>query len=144
MHIVTRLIALTRGYQLGRQFAFIERSIEALPPSSRAKLDLLVKTEISRAEQCEFPHLYGTPPGQRYTPWGQGTETGFTRAQSDNLEVRLRGIALWLAVVFYETRDSSYENMQPQQRKVLRVLRELGESTSRGNGSARRLATSAA
>ena len=54
-----------------------------------------------------------------------GTQTGFERVQSDNLEVRLRGIALWLAVVFHETRDSPHSNLLPQQRNVLRVLREL-------------------
>ncbi len=143
MHIVTRLIALTRGYQLGRQFTFIERSVRSLSPSARAKLDLLIKTEISRAEQCEFPHLYGTPPDQRYIAWGQGTATGFTRAQSDNQEVRLIGMALWLAVVLHETRDSPFPNMQPQHRNVLRLLRELKESAPRKIRTGQRIAANA-
>lgn len=125
MSIFTRVIASVRGFQLSRQFNVIERHIQSLPQTALIKLEVLLKAEIARAEQCEFPHLYGTPPGQRYVPWGQGTQTGFERVQSDNLEVRLRGIALWLAVVFHETRDSPYTNLQPQQRAVLRVLREL-------------------
>jgi hypothetical protein len=125
MSIFVRSIALFRGYQLARQFGVIERCIQSLPQPALIKLETLLKAEIARAEQCEFPHLYGTPAGQRYVPWGMGTQTGFERVQSDNLEVRLRGIALWLAVVFHETRDSPHSNLLPQQRNVLRVLREL-------------------
>ena len=141
MSILTRVIAFIRGHQLSRQFAVIERSIQAMPQTALIKLEVLLKAEIARAEQCEFPHLYCTPPGQRYVPWGQGTQTGFERAQSDNLEVRLRGIALWLAVVFHETRDSPYANMQPQQRAVLRVLRELKPIAARANKAEQWMAT---
>jgi hypothetical protein len=141
MSFFTRTIAFARGYQLSRQFSVIERSIQALPATALIKLEALLKAEIARAEQCEFPHLYGTPPGQRYVPWGQGTQTGFERVKSDNLEVRLRGIALWLAVVFHETRDSPYANMQPQQRAVLRVLRELKPIGARSAKAERWMAT---
>ncbi len=127
MHIVTRAIALTRTFQLARQFAFIERRIQSLPLQNRLKLDLLIKNEVSRSEKCEFPHLYGTSPDQRYLAWGQGSETGFSRAHSENVEVRLLGIALWLAVVLHETRDSPQAGLQQQHRNVLRVLRELHE-----------------
>ena len=127
MHIVTRVIAFTRTYQLARQFAFIEHSIQSLSLPSRLKLDLLVKNEISRSEKCEFPHLYGTPPDQRYVAWGQGSETGYSRAHSVNIEVRLVGIALWLAVVLHETHESPHAGLQQQHRNVLRILRELHE-----------------
>ncbi|MGH8122084.1 MAG: hypothetical protein ACREPT_04875 [Rudaea sp.] len=127
MHIVTRVIAFTRSYQLARQFAFIERSIQSLSLPSRLKLDLLAKNEISRSEKCEFPHLYGTPPDRRYVAWGQGSETGYFRAHSENVEVRLVGIALWLAVVLHETRDSPQPGLLQQHRNVLRMLRELHE-----------------
>jgi hypothetical protein len=85
--------------------------------------------EIGQASRSEFPHLYGTAPEQRYMPWGQGTEIGFSRAQSDNPEVALRGIALWLAVAYHETKDSPHTSLQPQHRQLLRVLRELRDSS---------------
>lgn len=127
MHIVTRLIAMNRARQLQRQFQEIERSIHALPGRSRARLGTLTLREIGQASQCDFPHLYGTPPEDRYQPWGQGTAIGFTRAQSDNAEVALRGIALWLAVAYHETKESPHASVRPQHRQLLRVLRELKE-----------------
>jgi hypothetical protein len=141
MSIFTRFIAIVRGYQLSRQFAVIERHIQSMSQPALVKLESLLKTEMARAEQCEFPHLYATPPGQRYVPWGQGTQIGFERVQSDNLEVRLRGMALWLAVVFHETRDSPFVNLQPQQRAVLRVLRELKPVGARAVKAQERMAT---
>lgn len=127
MHIVTRLIAMNRARQLQRQFQEIDRCIRALPTRVRARLGTLTLREIGQASQCDFPHLYGTPPEERYQPWGQGTATGFARARSDNHEVALRGIALWLAVAYHETKESPHASVQPQHRQILRVLRELKE-----------------
>jgi hypothetical protein len=129
MQIVTRLIAMSRARQLQRQFRQIERNIQAMPARTRARLGVMTLREIGQASRCEFPHLYGTAPEQRYIPWGQGTETGFSRAQSDNPEVALRGIALWLAVAYHETKDSPHTSLQPHHRQLLRVLRELRDAT---------------
>jgi hypothetical protein len=129
MQIVTRLTAMIRARQLQRQFRYIERSISTLPQRTRARLGVMTLREIGQASRCEFPHLYGTSPDLRYKPWGQGTDIGFGRAQSDNPEVALRGIALWLAVAYHETKDSTYASLQPQHRQFLRVLRELRDVT---------------
>lgn len=132
MRIVTRLIAMNRARQLQRQFLAIERQTRALPTRSRSRLGMLTLREIGQASQCDFPHLYGTPPEDRYLPWGQGTGIGYARAQSDNTEVALRGMAMWLAVAYHETKGSPHACLQPQHRQLLRVLRELKEM----NGSA--------
>jgi len=129
MQIVTRLIAMIRARQLQRQFRQIERSISTLPQRTRARLGVMTLREIGQASRCEFPHLYGTSPELRYRAWGQGTDIGFSRAQSDNPEVALRGIALWLAVAYHETKDSTYASLQPQHRQFLRALRELRDAT---------------
>lgn len=128
MRIVTRLIALNRARQLARQFREIERNIRALPKRSRARLGTMALREIGQASRSEFPHLYATPPQERYLPWGQGTDIGFARARSDNPEVAMRGIALWLAVAYHETKDTPHANLQPQHRELMRVLRELKEA----------------
>jgi hypothetical protein len=127
MRIVTRLIAMNRGRQLGKQFREIERQIHALPKRNRARLGTMALREIGQASRCDFPHLYGTPPEERYLPWGQGTDIGFARARSDNAEVALRGIALWLAVAYHETKDSQHPAIKPHHRGLMRVLRELKE-----------------
>ena len=128
MRIVTRLIAMNRGRQLNRQLREIERNIHALPKRSRARLGTMVLREIGQASRSDFPHLYGTPPEERYLPWGQGTDIGYARARSDNPEVALRGIALWLAVAYHETKDNPHPNLQPHHRELMRLLRELKEA----------------
>lgn len=127
MRIVTHLIAMNRARQLARQFREIERHVHALPKRSRARLGTMALREIGQASRCEFPHLYGTPPEERYLPWGQGTEIGFARARSDNPEVAMRGVSLWLAAAYHETKDTPFAKLQPQHRELMRLLRELKE-----------------
>ncbi len=144
MHIVTRFIAINRGRVLLRQLRVIERSVQELPARSRGRLGVLTQRELQQASQCDFPHLYGTAPEERYLPWGQGTDIGFARARSDNPEVRLRGVALWLAVAFHETRDSQHANLQQAHRQLARLLRELQETSPAGSAIEQWMDTSAA
>ncbi len=130
MQILTPLFAAMRARQLGRQFCNIERSIRALPKRNRDRLSMLALREIGQASRCDFPHLYGTAPESRYQPWGQGTEIGYERACSNNAEVALRGIALWLAVAYHETKTATQPGLQLQHRKLLHLLRELKEIQS--------------
>jgi len=41
--------------------------------------------------------------------------------------VALRGIALWLAVAYHETKNSPHASLQPQHRQLMQLLRELKE-----------------
>ncbi len=128
MRFVTHILAMSRAVRLGRELREIERIIETTSAMSRQKLALLTLRELAQAGRCEFPHLYGTPPEQRYAAWGSGADIGMTRARSDNLQVRLRGVALWVAVVFHETRDSGHAQIAAVHRRVLRIVRLLKES----------------
>ncbi|HET7664339.1 MAG TPA: hypothetical protein VFK31_11965, partial [Rhodanobacteraceae bacterium] len=119
---------ISRATRLGREFREIEGIIQALSHDARQKLALFTLRELAQAGRCEFPHLYGTPAEKRYAVWGSGADTGLTRARSDNPQVRLRGIALWLAVVFHETRDSEHAQIAAIHRQILRVLRQLKQS----------------
>ena len=127
MRIVTRLIAMNRSRQLAKQLREIERQIHALPKRSRARLGTMALREIGQASRSDFPHLYGTPPEERYLPWGQGTDIGLARACSDNAEIAMRGIALWLAVAYHETKNTPHPSMQPHHRDLMRLLRGLKE-----------------
>jgi len=129
MRIVTRIIALTRSIQLNRQFKEIERVISELPLATRRQLAAIAMREFACAAKCEFPHLYGTvDQGQRYQPWGNGTDIGYARMKADNQHLQLRGIALWLTVAYYETKESAYGDMQQLHRHLMRTLRLLKES----------------
>src|SRR5262249_14126098 len=110
MRIVSRLLALSRSIQLNRQFREIQREIDSMPLATRRQLASLAVKEFSNASQCEYPHLYGTP-GDAPTgmdAWGKGVDVGFTRVRSENPHIKLRGIALWLTVAYFETKDSQY------------------------------------
>ena len=133
MQLLTPFFVMMRARQLGRQFRDIERSIRALPKRNRERLSTLTLREIGQASRSDFPHLYGTAPEVRYLPWGQGTDAGYERACSNNAEVALRGIALWLAVAYHETKNSTYASLQPQHRQIMQLLRELKEVHSNGH-----------
>jgi len=130
MQILTRLIALTRGVQLRRQFKDIEKALEQLAPNARRQLAALAMREFSNASKSEFPHLYATPPEEKYAPWGTGTAIGFERMKSDSMQVRLRGLALWLTVTFHETKDSPFAEQRELHRQVMRTLRTLKETVN--------------
>lgn len=128
MSFMTRLIALTRGMQLRRQFREIEQTLEQMPATNRRKLASLAMREFASAAKSEYPHLYATPPEEKYRPWGAGTGIGIERVRSDNLQVKLRGLSLWLSVAYYETKDSAFAEQQLLHRQVVRVLRMLKEA----------------
>ena len=128
MRIVSRLLALSRSIQLNRQFREIQREIDAMPLATRRQLAGFAVKEFSNASQCEFPHLYGTPgETQGAEAWGKGVEVGFTRVRSDNPHIKLRGIALWLTVAYFETKDSQYSEAQNLHKQLMRTLRVLKE-----------------
>jgi hypothetical protein len=126
--LIWRLVATKRAYQLQREFKEIDKLMNGLTNAARLQLATLTQKEFSAASKTEFPHLYGTPPEQRYSAWGSGTEIGLSRARSDNLPVRLRGIALWLTVAYHETRGTTLPALDGVHRSLLRALRFLRES----------------
>ncbi|WP_300616358.1 hypothetical protein [Dokdonella sp.] len=128
MQLVTRLIALTRTLQLRRQYREINKTLEQLPPNVRRQLAAIALREFTNASKSEFPHLYATPPEDKYRAWGSGTDIGLERLRSENLQVRLRGIALWLAVAYHETKDSPFGEQQELHRQLMRALRSLKET----------------
>jgi hypothetical protein len=128
MQLVTRLIALSRAVQLRRQFREINKTLEELAPATRRQLAAIALREFANAAKSEFPHLYATPPDEKYRAWGSGADIGLERLRSDNLQVRLRGVALWLTVVFHETKDSAFGEQQELHRQVMRALRTLKET----------------
>ncbi|MFI4969875.1 MAG: hypothetical protein ACHP7D_06695 [Lysobacterales bacterium] len=119
---------MSRAVQLRRQFREINKALEQLAPNVRRQLAAIALREFASASKSEFPHLYATPPDEKYRAWGSGADIGLERLRSDNLQVRLRGVALWLAVVYHETKDSQFAEQQELHRQVLRALRMLKEA----------------
>lgn len=128
MQLVNRIIAMSRAAQLGRQLREIEQIADSMTRSTRLRLAHLVVREINQAARCEFPHLYATPQESRYKLWGTGTDIGMARAKSDNLPIRIRGVALWLAVAYHETRESPFKETGSVSRRIQGLVRKLRES----------------
>lgn len=119
MQLLTRMIALTRAIQLRRQYREINKALEQFPANVRRQLAAIALREFANASKSEFPHLYATPPEDKYRAWGSGTDIGLERLRSDNLQVRLRGAALWLAVAYHETKDSPFGEQQDLHRQLM-------------------------
>jgi hypothetical protein len=130
MRLLMRMLALSRAARMRRQFRDIEQRALALPPPASALLAELIGKECSAASKLEAPHLYGSPPDLKPGGWGTGMDLGHDRARSDNAQVRLRGIALWIAVAYHETRESSFPEFAELHRDVLRVMRQVKENAA--------------
>ena len=75
--------------------------------------------------------MYGTPPEDHFRPWGAGTDVGRARALGQP-EVALRGIALWLAVAYHETKYSGMPSQQRASDELLRELKQMQQATGGG------------
>lgn len=125
MRFVSHLIAVNREIRLRRQLADIERVVLALPVRAHVDLQQLVRREIELAASCDFPHLYGTPPEERYSTYGHGPDIGLGKARSENPLIATRGVALWIASVYHETLGSRRPNMEDLHRQILRLMRQI-------------------
>lgn len=122
MKVVIRLLALARWLMLSRQAREMRRLVQELPTSAQRAVGQLVMAEIQNAARVPQPHLYGSEVEDRYQPWGDASQQAFARAQSKTPQLKLRGIALWMAVVYHETRESPHPQLQSVHREVLGML----------------------
>ncbi len=132
MKFLFRILVLGRYMTLNRQAREIKRIIQSLPVTSQRSVGQLVMTEIEAAAQTEEPHLYGSTTTPPHRAWGNGASQAFSRAQSRVQQLRLRGVALWLAIVYHETRTSKFPGFDGLHREVLGMLGTL-KGTHGGN-----------
>ena len=134
MKVVIRLLALARWLMLSRQAREMRRIVQDLPMSARRAVGQLAMAEIQNAARIPQPHLYGSEVEDRYQPWGEASQQAFAKAQSRTPQLKLRGIALWMAVVYHETRESPHPLLQSVHREVLGLLGVLkGTYPAAGN-----------
>jgi hypothetical protein len=131
--LVTRVTSLGRTTRLRRQFGEIEQRSLELPRSYREQLAELIGRECDNVAAAPDPSLYGTQIDNGVT--SGGLDVGFDRARSDNVQVRMRGIALWIALVYHETGKADTPESQDLHRAILRVMRELKVFSSRVENS---------
>jgi hypothetical protein len=125
MKVMIRLLVLARYLMLARQAREIRRVVQELPVTAQRAVGQLAMTEIRNAARLPTPHMYGSESQERYQPWGDATQLAFARAQSRTPQLKLRGLALWLAVAFHETRESPHSSLESLHREVLGMLGQL-------------------
>jgi len=140
MPFLTKMLALTRYLVLSRQIKEIRRLIAELPQSARRPLGQLVTVELQLAAQHPQPHLYGSEQVERYQPWGNGPDLALERARSELAQLRLRGIACWIAIVFYETQHAEHSGLASVHREVLGFMGELKGTFAQAAAERRALA----
>ncbi len=112
MRILITMLALTRLMQLKRQWREVIGRLNELPENSRMLLAAFVYGEAQRAAKHPLPRFYGSRQIDTYRPWGDAVDTAFTRIRNDNMQLRMKGLATWLAVVYHETRDTTHPGLR--------------------------------
>ncbi len=120
--LIFRILVLGRYLTLNRQAREIKRIIQGLPVVSQRAVGQLVMTEIEAASAAPQPRLYGSTHVHSSKEWGSGTSEAFAKSQSRVQQLRLRGVSMWLAIVFHETRDSKFPGFDSLHREVLGLL----------------------
>jgi hypothetical protein len=129
MKFVIRTLAMGRCFALKRQFKEIFKAQSELTGLQRRELLGLVMRELNNAALASVPHLYGSEDVDRYAPWGNGTEIAMKRVRDENAQMKVRGISLWLAVVYHEIRGLGGDFLALE-KQVMGVLRDLKDAAS--------------
>lgn len=125
MSFLIRLLSTLRYMTLRRQLREMRKIIESLSPSTRSAVATLTMGEIQNAARAPVPHLYGAQDLHRYQPWSDAATQAFGKARSSVAQLKLRGIALWLAVAYHETRDMPHSGLAEIHREILGLLGHL-------------------
>lgn len=119
---------MSRVVRLKRQFGEIEQRSLELPRSYRSQLSQLI------ARECGL-QLVGDEARVDASDELNSIDACIDRVRSENVQLRMRGIASWIGIVYLETRGAVDAENESLHRLVLRVIRLLKEST--GQATAR-------
>ncbi|HYE86988.1 MAG TPA: hypothetical protein VEA16_11575 [Vicinamibacterales bacterium] len=124
MKYLTQVLALTRLLLLKRQWREVLKQLNLLDDNAKRLLAALVYGETQRAAKHPLPQFYGSDKVDLYRPWGDAVEHAFARLHSDNPQLRLRGIATWLTVVFHETQQAGQPGLKTLHGEVARYVEQ--------------------
>lgn len=112
MKYLTQMLALTRLLVLRRQWKPIQQWLNTLPEDREKVLAALVYDEAIHAAKHPAPQFYGSENVASYSPWGDAVDTAFARSRSDDTREQMQSIAVWLAVVYHETRNAPVDALR--------------------------------
>ena len=128
MDMLITLLTQWRRWMLSRQAGAVRQAVLALNPEQRRQTAEHTLAEIQHAARLPQPHLHGVTDSSLYRPWTPVASTAAGRVRDRSIQLRQRSIAMWLAVVYHETRGASDEGLQAVHRDVLGILRELKDN----------------
>lgn len=129
MEIMVTVLAQARQMMLQRQAKAVAKAIRAMDVAQRKATADQTLAEIQAAAVLPQPHWHGCSDAMMYRPWSPVASTAARRCRDRSIQLRLRSAALWLAVVYHETRQTPHAGLQGVHRQVLGMLRELRESS---------------
>lgn len=125
MQFLVSLLIQWRQRTLSRQAGAVRQAVLALNPEQRRQTAEHTLAEIQAAARLPMPHRHGDGDSSMYQPWTPVAGTAAGRVRDRSVQLRQRSIALWLAVVYHETRNARDAGLQAVHRDVLGMLREL-------------------
>ena len=125
MDILVTMLAQWRRMMLARQARAVRQAVLAMTAEQRRQAADHTLAEIRAAAELPAPHLYGGGDAVMYRPWTPVATTMARRAGDRAIQLRLRSVGTWLAVVYHETRAAPDAGLQAVHRDVLGLLREL-------------------
>jgi hypothetical protein len=130
MKWLIRVLAYLRSQALSKQFKEVQRNLAGLDRGQRAELLGLMLKELAAAAKNPIPMLHGSQDLERYRPWGNGCEIAMDRIRTGNLALKLRGLSLWLAVAYHETREARFPELEQLHKAIMREMRLIKEAVS--------------
>ncbi|GGA77732.1 hypothetical protein GCM10011521_15090 [Arenimonas soli] len=129
MDILVNVLVQYRQLMLRRQAAAVLKAVRALDATQRKTTADQTLSEIQAASVLPYPHWHGSNESMLYRPWSPVASVASGRVRDRSVQLRQRSVAVWLAVVYHETRQSPHAGLQAVHRQVLGILRELRESS---------------
>ncbi len=128
MQFFISLLIQWRQRMLSKQAGAVRQAVLALNAEQRRQTAEHTLSEIQAAARLPMPHRYGDNDSSMYQPWTHVAGTAAGRVRDRSVQLRQRSIALWLAVVYHETRCAKEAGLQAVHREVLGMLRELKDN----------------
>ncbi|WP_460452858.1 hypothetical protein [Arenimonas aestuarii] len=122
------VLAHCRQLMLRRQAAAVLKAVRAFDATQRKTTADQTLAEIQAASVLPHPHWHGASESMLYRPWSPVASVTAGRVRDRSVQLRQRSVALWLAVVYHETRQAPHPGLQAVHRQVLGILRELREA----------------
>ena len=132
MDILVNGLAMCRQLMLQRQATAVLKAVRALDATQRKTTADQTLAEIQAASVLPHPHWHGASESMLYRPWSPVASVTAGRVRDRSIQLRQRSVALWLAVVYHETRQTPHAGLQGVHRQVLGILRELRETAKAG------------